>query len=201
MLFSTPLLKKALGLVTECWPSLRSTPANTVPPCQQQRLFPRVAGWTHLRLLGFRCLEESYSGYEFELTLESEQDIFAHSTLLDLQPQNSFSKIALWLTEQQLSGCQQVNFMEQQVPLCQALACVDLQATAGKANLINLPEWLTRQGVLPGGRFQVLQHWQSGNNHTLHCKTTDCLSRASYHWLQQQAIRFQLIYIRSAVTA
>lgn len=196
MLFSAPMLKKVLGLVTECWPSLRSHPAATLPPCQQQRLFPAVAGWQHLRLLGFRCLNESHLGYEFEITLESEQSHFNQARILELQPQNSYSKIALWLTRQQLTGCQTVSFQTQQVPLCQALACVDLLHT-GQAVPADLSAWLAQQGVMPRGCFNVLQSWQHGNSHTLHCQTTDCLSRACYHWLQQQAIRFQLLYVRS----
>lgn len=196
MLFSTPMLKKVLGLVAECWPSLRSHPASTLPPCQQQRLFPVVAGWQHLRLLGFRCLNESHLGYEFEITLESEQSHFNQARILELQPQNSYSKIALWLTGQQLIGCQTVSFQAQQVPLCQALACVDLLHT-GQSVPADLSAWLAQQGVMPRGRFNVLQSWQHGNSHTLHCQTTDCLSRACYHWLQQQAIRFQLLYVRS----
>lgn len=192
MLLSKPILRKVLGLVVECWPSLRVTAA--APPCQQHRLFPVTAGWQHVRLLAFRCINESHLGYEFEITLESEQNDVLATKVLELQPQNSYSKVALWLTRQQLSGCQTVNFQSQQVPLCQALASVELANTSTPANL---SEWLTQQGLMPRGRFTILQSWQHGNSHTLHCQTTDCLSRACYHWLQQQAIRFQLLYIRS----
>lgn len=192
MLLNKPILRKVLGLVVECWPSLRVTSA--APPCQQHRLFPVAAGWQHVRLLAFRCINESHLGYEFEITLESEQNGFLATKVLELQPQNSYSKVALWLTQQQLTGCQTVNFQSQQVPLCQALASVKLANTSTPANL---SEWLTQQGLMPRGRFTVLQSWQHGNSHTLHCQTTDCLSRACYHWLQQQAIRFQLLYIRS----
>lgn len=195
MLFSKPMLRKVLGLVAECWPSLQSHSAATLPPCQQHRLFPAVAGWHHLRLLGFRCLNESHLGYEFEITLESEQSLFNPACMLELQPQNSYSKIALWLTQQQLTGCQTVSFQAQQVPLCQALAAVELINT-GHVAAANLSEWLTRQGLMPRGRFKILHAWQHGNSQTLHCQTTDCLSRACYHWLQQQAIRFQLLYVR-----
>lgn len=189
------MLKKVLGLVAECWPALRSYSATTPAPCQQHRLFPAAAAWQHLRLLSFRCLNESHLGYEFEITLENIQRPFNQADILELQPQNSYSKIALWLTSQQLTGCQTVTFQGQQVPLCQALACVELMNTAETATA-NLSEWLAQQGVMPRGRFIVLQSSQDADSHRLHCQTTDCLSRACYHWLQQQAIRFQLIYIR-----
>lgn len=195
MLFSKPMLRKVLGLVAECWPSLQSDSAATLPPCQQHRLFPAAAGWQHLRLLSFRCLTESHLGYEFEITLESAQNLFNPACLLELQPQNSYSKIALWLTRQQLTGCQTVSFQTQQVPLCQALASVEL-VNSGHVKAANLAEWLAQQGLMPRGRFKILQAWQHGNSYTLHCQTTDCLSRACYHWLQQQAIRFQLLYVR-----
>lgn len=195
MLFSKPMLRKVLGLVAECWPSLQSHTTAALPPCQQHRLFPASVGWQHLRLLGFRCLNESHLGYEFEITLESAQNLFNPACLLELQPQNSYSKIALWLTRQQLTGCQTVNFQAQQVPLCQALAAVELTST-GQVKAANLAEWLAQQGLMPRGRFKILQAWQHGNSYTLHCQTTDCLSRACYHWLQQQAIRFQLLYVR-----
>lgn len=193
MLFSKSALRKVLGLVAECWPSLRSHSAAALPPCQQHRLFPPAAGWRQIRLLGFRCLTESHLGYEFEITLESEPSQFEQASMLQLQPQNSYSKIALWLTSQQLTGCQTVSFQRQQVPLCQALACVEL-ANRSKIAAANLSEWLAQQGLMPEGHFTILQSWQHGHGVTLRCRTTDCLSRACYHWLQQQAIRFQLIY-------
>ncbi|GHG72647.1 hypothetical protein GCM10010919_25090 [Alishewanella longhuensis] len=148
-----------------------------------------------MRLLGFRCLHESYLGYEFEITLEPGQHCFHPASTLELQPQNSYSKIALWLTQQQLTGCQTVSFQTKKVPLCQALACVDLLNT-GQVATVDLSEWLALQGLMPRGRFHVLQWWQHDNSYTLHCQTTDCLSRACYHWLRQQAIRFQLVYVR-----
>ena len=190
-----PILKKVLGLVEECWPSLRSSPINYSAPCQQQRLFPSAQGWRHLRLMGFRCLEESHLGYDFEITLECAEEVFRRNNILELQAQNSFSKIALWLTREKLSGCQTVAFHGQQVPLCQALASIDFLHGEVKQPS-NLAAWLSQQGTMPKGRFTILKCWQHGENQTLSCRTTDCLSRATYHWLQQQAIRYQLIYVR-----
>lgn len=197
MQISKPIFKKVLGLVIECWPSLRSVAMNSDAPCQQQTLFPSSKGWQHLRLLGFRCLQESYLGYEFEITLEGNYSAFWQIKTLELQTQNSFSKIALWLTSANLSGCQLVPFQGKHLPLCQALASVDLlQHPATVA--FDLSTWLNKQGLLPGGRFTILQGWQHSESVTLHCRTTDCLSRACYNWLQQQAIRYQLIYVRGS---
>lgn len=196
LLTSKPLLKKVLGLVAECWPSLQSHSGTTIAPCQQHRLFPTNEGWQHLRLLEFRCLRESHLGYEFELTLESGTVSSSTPEWLDLQTQNSYSKVALWLTKQQLTGCQSVYFQNWQVPLCQALASVELHNNTPVIPS-QISEWLAQQGLMPRGRFQILNRRQDGNKQTLYCRTTDCLSRACYHWLQQQAIRFQLIYVRS----
>ena len=186
-------LKKALGILAECWPSLRN---NSSPaPCQQQVLFPPAAGWQHLRILGYRCLAEHNAGYEFMLKLEPLSVRLALPTLLELQPQNSYSQVALWLTRLGLSGCQTVQFAQQRVPLCQALSCIDLSATS-QIPAPALNDWLARQPRLTAGRFQVLESWETDDSLNLHCVTTDCMSRACYHWLQQQAIRYQLLYLR-----
>ncbi|OCW96404.1 hypothetical protein [Alishewanella sp. HH-ZS] len=186
-------LKKALGILAECWPSLRN---NSSPaPCQQQVLFPPAAGWQHLRILGYRCLAEHSAGYEFMLKLESPSERLALPTLLELQPQNSYSQVALWLTRLGLSGCQTVQFAQQRVPLCQALSCIDLTA-ASQIPASALSDWLASQPRLTAGRFQVLESWETDDSLNLHCVTTDCMSRACYHWLQQQAIRYQLLYLR-----
>jgi len=186
-------LKKALGILAECWPSLRN---NSSPaPCQQQVLFPPAAGWQHLRILGYRCLAEHSAGYEFMLKLERPSADLALTVHLELQPQNSYSQVALWLTRLGLSGCQIVQFARQRVPLCQALSCVDLtQACQIPAKTLN--DWLARQPMLMAGHFKVLESRQTDDSLHLHCVTTDCMSRACYHWLQQQAIRYQLVYVR-----
>jgi len=196
LLFSNTMLRKVFGLVAECLPSLQRDPTAIQQPCQQHRLFPTDAGWYHLRFLDFRCLNECHLGYEFEITLESEQNHFNSASILEVQPQNSYSKIALWLTQQHLTGCQAVRFKSQLVPLCQALASIELINT-GQIAITKLSEWLTRQGTMPKGRFTVLKTLQHGNSFIMHCQTTDCLSRACYHWLQQQAIRYQLLYVRA----
>ena len=186
-------LKKALGILAECWPSLRN---NSSPaPCQQQVLFPPTAGWQHLRILGYRCLAEHSAGYEFMLELERPSADLALTVNLELQPQNSYSQVALWLTRLGLSGCQIVQFARQRVPLCQALSCVDLtQACQIPAKTLN--DWLARQPMLMAGHFKVLESRQTDDSLQLHCVTTDCMSRACYNWLQQQAIRYQLVYVR-----
>lgn len=186
-------LKKALGILAECWPSLRNN--NTPAPCQQQVLFPPAVGWQHLRILGYRCLTEHNAGYEFILKLEPLSARLKLPSIFELQPQHSYSQVALWLTRLGLSGCQTVQFAQQRVPLCQALSCIDLTADS-QIPVSALDDWLAVQPRLIAGRFQVLESWITDADISLHCVTTDCLSRACYHWLQQQAVRYQLVYLR-----
>ena len=75
--------------------------------------------------------------------------------LAEIQPQNSKCAVALWLTRHQINGCQSVTYRNRQMPLCWALAELQLDRVqppqAGEA----LPDWLEQQPQLPLRTYSI----------------------------------------------
>lgn len=75
--------------------------------------------------------------------------------LVDIQPENSKCNVALWLTKHQMNGCQCVSYRNRQVPLCRALAELQLDQVQPPATNEALSDWLTRQPLLPVRTYSI----------------------------------------------
>lgn len=75
--------------------------------------------------------------------------------IVAIQPENSKCDIAMWLTRQQLYGCQQVRFLGKRMPLCCALAKLTLPEIAPVKNGDALSNWLNQQPRLPLRTFSI----------------------------------------------
>ena len=74
--------------------------------------------------------------------------------LVEIQPEHSRCTVALWLTEHQVFGCQTVSFYQQQLPLCRALAQIELP-DQGPSEHESLESWLHQQPLLPLRSYSI----------------------------------------------
>ncbi|MCS4309579.1 sulfite reductase (NADPH) flavoprotein alpha-component [Rheinheimera pacifica] len=75
--------------------------------------------------------------------------------IVDIQPENSKCNVALWLTRHQINGCQAVHYQGRHIPLCWALAELQLDKVQPPANGETLPQWLATQPKLPLRSYSV----------------------------------------------
>jgi sulfite reductase (NADPH) flavoprotein alpha-component len=75
--------------------------------------------------------------------------------IVDIQPENSKCSVALWLTRHQINGCQAVHYQGRHIPLCWALAELQLDKVQPPANGETLPQWLATQPKLPLRSYSV----------------------------------------------
>ncbi len=126
-----------------------NTTGNTAPaptqPWQQARLLSRYIA--NPGSTGLAC-------YIVKLQLTDNQQWQA-GDLLDIQPENSKCSVALWLTRHQIHGCQSVSYRNRQVPLCWALAELQLDKVQPPATGEDLATWLTRQPQLPLRSYSI----------------------------------------------
>lgn len=75
--------------------------------------------------------------------------------IVDIQPENSKCSVALWLTRHQINGCQAVHYQGRHIPLCWALAELQLDKVQPPANGETLPQWLATQPKLPLRSYSI----------------------------------------------
>lgn len=75
--------------------------------------------------------------------------------LVDVQPENSKCAVALWLTRNAINGCQAVHYQGRHVPLCWALAELELDKVQPPAAHTPLPDWLKQQPRLPLRSYSI----------------------------------------------
>ena len=75
--------------------------------------------------------------------------------LLDVQPENSKCAVALWLTRHAINGCQAVHYQGRHVPLCWALAELELDKVQPPAPGSLLVDWLKQQPRLPLRSYSI----------------------------------------------
>lgn len=75
--------------------------------------------------------------------------------LADIQPENSKCAVALWLTRHQINGCQSVTYRNRQMPLCWALAELQLDKVQAPQAGEVLSDWLATQPQLPLRTYSI----------------------------------------------
>lgn len=75
--------------------------------------------------------------------------------IVDIQPENSKCAVALWLTRHLVNGCQAVQYQGRHVPLCWALAELELAKVQPPANNEALADWLSQQPKLPLRSYSI----------------------------------------------
>jgi len=75
--------------------------------------------------------------------------------LLEVQPENSKCSVALWLTKHLINGCQAVYYQDRHVPLCWALAELQLDKVLPPAAGEPLAGWLAAQPKLPLRSYSI----------------------------------------------
>lgn len=75
--------------------------------------------------------------------------------IVDIQPENSKCSVALWLTRHQINGCQAVHYQGRHIPLCWALAELQLDKVQPPANGEPLAQWLATQPKLPLRSYSI----------------------------------------------
>lgn len=75
--------------------------------------------------------------------------------LLEVQPENSKCSVALWLTKHLINGCQAVYYQDRHVPLCWALAELQLDRVQPPAAGQPLAGWLAAQPKLPLRSYSI----------------------------------------------
>ncbi|MDP4537129.1 sulfite reductase subunit alpha [Alkalimonas collagenimarina] len=116
--------------------------------------------------------------------------------IVDVQPEHSRCSIALWLTEHQLFGCQQVRFYDELIPLCRALAQIELPEH-GPGVETPLEPWLHQQPLLPLRSYSIASIPDEGQLTLLvrQVKTEHGLGLGS-GWLTSYALEGQPIQLR-----
>lgn len=116
--------------------------------------------------------------------------------LLEVQPEHSRCTVALWLTEHQVFGCQTVRFYQQQLPLCRALAQIELPAQ-GPSEQESLEQWLQQQPLLPLRSYSIASIADEGELMLLvrQVKKADGLGLGS-GWLTSYALEGQPVQCR-----
>lgn len=75
--------------------------------------------------------------------------------IVEIQPENSKCNVALWLTRHLINGCQSVHYQERHIPLCWALAELQLDKVLPPTNGEPLAQWLTAQPRLPLRSYSI----------------------------------------------
>lgn len=145
---------------------LDSTEAEPAALQQWQTLLQQVSGqaevatavapWQHAVLHSRYIANPASSGlpcYVVKLQLPANSQWQA-GDLIEIQPENSRCAVALWLTRQQINGCQAVQFGQQTMPLCWALAQLQLDQLSPPQQE-PLEQWLARQPRLPLRRYSI----------------------------------------------
>lgn len=117
--------------------------------------------------------------------------------LIEIQPENSRCAVALWLTRQQINGCQAVQFGQQTMPLCWALAQLQLDQLLPPQQE-PLEQWLARQPRLPLRRYSIASITDEGPLMLLvrQVKQPDGSLGLGSGWLTHWACEQQRIRIR-----
>ncbi|MCH8537023.1 MAG: sulfite reductase subunit alpha [Alkalimonas sp.] len=116
--------------------------------------------------------------------------------IVEVQPEHSRCSIALWLTEHQVFGCQQVRFYDELIPLCRALAQIELPKQGPNTDE-NLEQWLHQQPLLPLRSYSIASIADEGQLTLLvrQVKTEQGLGLGS-GWLTSYALEGQPIQLR-----
>ena len=116
--------------------------------------------------------------------------------IVEVQPEHSRCSIALWLTEHRVFGCQQVRFYNELIPLCRALAQIELPSQ-GPAADDHLEQWLHQQPLLPLRSYSIASIADEGQLTLLvrQVKTEQGLGLGS-GWLTSYALEGQPIQFR-----
>ncbi|WP_165907412.1 sulfite reductase flavoprotein subunit alpha [Rheinheimera sp. D18] len=83
--------------------------------------------------------------------------------IVDIQPENNRSSVALWLTKHLVNGCQPVRYQQRTIPLCWALAELELDKAAPPTRNENLSTWLTQQTKLPLRSYSIASIPEEGH--------------------------------------
>lgn len=75
--------------------------------------------------------------------------------IVDIQPQNSKCSVTLWLTQHLINGCQSVQYQGKNIPLCWALAELQLDKVQPAPTGQALAEWLAAQPRLPKRSYSI----------------------------------------------
>lgn len=75
--------------------------------------------------------------------------------IVDIQPENSKCNVALWLTRHLVNGCQAVHYHGRHIPLCWALAELQLDKVQPPASGEPLAQWLAAQPKLPLRSYSI----------------------------------------------
>lgn len=121
--------------------------------------------WQHATLLSRYVANPGSTGaacYVVKLRLPDNPQWQA-GDLVDIQPENSKCNVALWLTRHQVNGCQCVSYRNRQVPLCWALAELQLDQVQAPATNEVLADWLTRQPLLPLRTYSIASIAEEGH--------------------------------------
>ncbi|MDX3773391.1 sulfite reductase flavoprotein subunit alpha [Chromatiaceae bacterium AAb-1] len=133
------------------WQHLLSKITNLQPA--QQALEP---SWQYARLFSRYRINPASPGlpcYVVKLQIP-ENCHWQAGDVVDIQPQNGKSTVALWLTRHNLNGCQPVQYQQQTMPLCWALGQLQLPDTPPARDEI-LEDWLSRQQLLPVRTYSI----------------------------------------------
>ena len=158
---------KALQPILELDSSQRQSPALN----HWQQMLVQISGghslvtatpatsqpWQHAQLLSRYVANPGSSGapcYIVKLQ-PAEHSQWQAGDLIDIQPENSKCHVALWLTKHQINGCQSVSYRQRQVPLCWALAELQLDQVQPPGAGETLADWLTRQPLLPLRSYSI----------------------------------------------
>lgn len=118
--------------------------------------------------------------------------------IVDIQPENSKCNVALWLTRHLVNGCQAVLYQGRHVPLCWALAELQLDKVQPPANGESLAQWLAAQPKLPLRSYSVASVPGEGAI-TLLVRQVQCSNGAlgiGSGWLTAWAMEQQPVQIR-----
>ena len=156
--------------------------------------------WQPARLLSRYVANPGSSGlacYVIKLQLAAASQWQA-GDLVDIQPQNSKCDVALWLTRQQINGCQCVSYRNRQVPLCWALAELQLDQVSAPASNEALADWLRQQPLLPVRTYSIASITEEGHLMLLvrQVQRADGSLGVGSGWLTAWAIEQQPLQLR-----
>ena len=75
--------------------------------------------------------------------------------IVDIQPENSKCSVTLWLTQHLINGCQSVQYQGKTIPLCWALAELQLNKVQPPQTGQPLVDWLAAQPRLPKRSYSI----------------------------------------------
>ncbi|MDP5188526.1 sulfite reductase flavoprotein subunit alpha [Rheinheimera baltica] len=118
--------------------------------------------------------------------------------IVDIQPENSKCNVALWLTQHQINGCQAVQYKNQHMPLCWALAELQLDNVLPPPKGEPVDIWLAQQPTLPLRSYSIASLPEEGPAVLLvrQVKKPDDTLGIGSGWLTAWSIEQQLIQVR-----